>query len=76
MNTCHLRYISDEQGHPISVIVPIEQWQEILAQYERVQLVQQCPSLAELFDELEAIEEDTDLDIPTRHNRTTPMEHG
>lgn len=70
MNTRHLQYISDEQGHPISVIVPIEQWKEILAQHERTP-----PSIAELFDELEAIEENTDLEIPTRHNRSNPMEY-
>ena len=73
MNTHHLQYISDEQGHLISVIVPIEQWKEILVQYERMQSFQQRPSIAKLFDEIDAIEENTDLDIPMRHNRTNPM---
>jgi hypothetical protein len=75
MNIHNLQYISDEQGHPISVIIPIEQWQEILAQHERVQLLQQPPSIAELFDELEAIEENTELEFLTRSDRTNPMEY-
>jgi hypothetical protein len=40
-----------------------------------MQSLQQHSSIAELFDELKAIEEHPDLEIPTRHNRTNPMEY-
>lgn len=40
MNTQErIQYVSDEQGHPVSVIVPIDLWQEITAERETAYLL-------------------------------------
>lgn len=75
MSPYNVQYLSDEKGNPISVIVPIEQWNMMLSKYEVASSLQQSPSIAELFDELEAIEENTDLEITARCNRLNPMEY-
>ena len=34
MNTVEIQYVANEQGKPTAVIVPIELWQQILAEQE------------------------------------------
>ena len=40
MSTGEVKYVSDEQGHLMSVIVPIALWQEILSELETHHLLQ------------------------------------
>ncbi|MCB1921831.1 MAG: prevent-host-death protein [Candidatus Competibacteraceae bacterium] len=40
MNATQIQYVSDEAGHTISVIVPIELWREIEAERETAYLLQ------------------------------------
>jgi antitoxin YefM len=39
MNTAHIQYVSNENGTPTAVIVPIELWQQILAEQETAYLL-------------------------------------
>jgi PHD/YefM family antitoxin component YafN of YafNO toxin-antitoxin module len=39
MNTAQIQYISNENGKPTAVIVPIELWQQILADQETAYLL-------------------------------------
>ncbi len=39
MNATDIQYISDETGHTVSVIVPIELWREIEAEQETAYLL-------------------------------------
>jgi PHD/YefM family antitoxin component YafN of YafNO toxin-antitoxin module len=39
MNTAEIQYVANEQGKPTAVIVPIELWQQILAEQETAYLL-------------------------------------
>jgi PHD/YefM family antitoxin component YafN of YafNO toxin-antitoxin module len=39
MNTTPIQFVSDAQGKPTAVIVPIELWQELLAEQETAYLL-------------------------------------
>ena len=39
MNTAQIQYASNENGKPMAVIVPIELWQQILAEQETAYLL-------------------------------------
>ena len=39
MNTAQIQYVSNEQGKPTAVIVPIELWQQLLAEQETAYLL-------------------------------------
>jgi PHD/YefM family antitoxin component YafN of YafNO toxin-antitoxin module len=39
MNTAQIQYVSNENGKPMAVIVPIELWQQILAEQETAYLL-------------------------------------
>lgn len=39
MNTAQIQYVSNEQGKPTAVIVPIEIWQQLLAEQETAYLL-------------------------------------
>lgn len=38
--TAHVQYVSDEEGRPVSVIVPIELWREIASERETAYLLE------------------------------------
>ncbi len=39
MNTAQIQYVSNEQGNPTAVIVPIKLWQQLLAEQETAYLL-------------------------------------
>jgi len=39
MSTIDIQYVSDDQGNPVSVIVPIELWREIESERETAYLL-------------------------------------
>jgi antitoxin YefM len=39
MNTAQIQYVSNEQGKPTAVIVPIKLWQQLLAEQETAYLL-------------------------------------
>ena len=39
MNNAQIQYVSNENGKPMAVIVPIELWQQILAEQETAYLL-------------------------------------
>lgn len=40
METLQLQYVTDEEGHTTSVIVPIELWRELISEKETAYLLQ------------------------------------
>ncbi|MEZ0611564.1 hypothetical protein ACAW74_23840 [Fibrella sp. WM1] len=48
----HPQYITDEQGHRVSVVVPIQQWQAMLDELEELDDIR-------LYDEVKARNEPT-----------------
>lgn len=45
-----VQYVSDEEGRPVSVIVPIELWREIASERETAYLLQSEPMKKRLLE--------------------------
>lgn len=50
--TFHPQYITDEQGQRVSVVLPIQQWQQMLAELEELDDIR-------LYDDVKARQEPT-----------------
>ncbi len=60
------------RGNPVSALIHIDLYNELMAVKER----EKNPTIAELLDELKAINESepVEMDIPERKNRPNPFE--